>query len=153
MLKRVKKWLGIEGIKIEIRPDDIPKHASAVTGTLVFSSMHEQTISSYTIKLIEKYSRGRRKKKITDEYLLGKMVVNELITVPDQSSVDKTFELEFEPMYSKIEIFGRKNPIFAGLSEVAKFTKGAKSVHRIEVEADVVGTALNPFQSAIVKIH
>ena len=152
MLRRVKKWLGIEGVKIEIQPDEIDTKNHSISGTLVFSSMHEQVISSYKIKLIEKYSRGRRKKKITDEYLLGEKVVNEIITVPNHMSVDREFTLNFKPALSKIEKFGNRNPLFAGISEVAKLTKGVKSTYRIEVEADVVGTALSPFHSVDIEM-
>ena len=37
------------------------------------------------------------------------------------------------------------NVVFKGIASAAKFAKGVKSVFRIEAEAEVKGTALNPF--------
>ena len=73
MLKRVKKWLGIEGVKVElILPEEVKKIDGIVSGRIRFTSMNPQTVTSVHLKLIEKYIRGRRKQKLTDEYLLAK---------------------------------------------------------------------------------
>ncbi|NLF52776.1 MAG: hypothetical protein GX577_16740, partial [Leptolinea sp.] len=70
MLKKVKKWLGIEGVRITVDvPEDIFLHEKKVSGTLILESKQESTISQIRMRLIEKYSRGRKHNKLIDEYL------------------------------------------------------------------------------------
>ena len=47
----------------------------------------------------------------------------------------------------------KKNFLFGGLVKAAKKLRGVRSEYRVEVEADVVGTALNPIdnQSFVLK--
>ncbi len=146
MLGRVKKWLGIEGVKVEvIIPEEISRHDRVVQGRLRFGSMNPQTVASVNIKLIETYRRGRRKSKLTDEYLLAEKDMHVMIDVPVDEFVELEFELPFDLVKSPMDEFQEKNFILGGLISAAKKLKGVDSEYRVEVEADVVGTALNPF--------
>lgn len=146
MLGRVKKWLGIEGVKVEvIIPEEISRHDRVVRGSLRFGSMNPQTVASVNIKLIETYRRGRRKSKLTDEYLLAEKDMHVMIDVPADEFVELEFELPFDLVKSPMDEFQEKNFILGGLISAAKKIKGVDSEYRVEVEADVVGTALNPF--------
>jgi hypothetical protein len=51
-----------------------------------------------------------------------------------------------------MDVFGDRNAVFKGVASAAKFVKGVKSVYRIEAEAEVKGTALNPFDTKEVKV-
>lgn len=153
MLRRVKKWLGIEGVKVELRlPESVSKKDGSINGTIEFSSMHPQTVTSIQLKLIEKYSRGRKKQKLTDEYLLAKKTINELIEVPANEVIEMDFSLPFELLESQMDQIESKNFLVGGLVKAAKKIKAVKSEFRIEVEADVVGTALNPIDSQVFEM-
>ncbi len=153
MLKRVKKWLGIEGVKVElILPEEISKTTGLIEGTIRFTSMHAQTVSSVQLKLVERYVRGRRKKKRTDEYLLAERTIHRLIEVPEQESVEIEFELPFDLLKSHMDHLEDKNFLLKGLIRAAKAVKAVKSEFRVEAEADVVGTALNPFDRQVVNL-
>ena len=151
MLGRVKKWLGIEGVKVEIiLPDSIKKSEGKISGTVKFSSMHAQTVTSLHFKIIEKYRRGRRKNKRTDEYVLAEEQTHELIEVPAEGSVERPFTLSYDLLKSPMDEVAAKNFIFRGVVNAAKALKSVKSEFRVEVVADVVGTALNPFDKQII---
>ncbi len=146
MLRRVKKWLGIEGVKIEVTlPEVTTKSEGVIQGRIRLSSMQAQTVSSITLKLIEKYTRGRRKNKMIDEYLLAEEEINRLIEVPEGGEVEFEFEMPFELLRSEMDNLEERNFVYRGLIKTAKALKAVHSEFRLEVEADVVGTALNPF--------
>lgn len=151
MLGRVKKWLGIEGIKIElIVPESISQNSENIEGSVRFISMNAQTVTSLHFKLTEKYIRGRRKSKLTDEYLLSEQEIPMLIEVPANEPVEYHFELPFKIMRSRMDELESKNFILKGIVRAAKAIKSVKSEYRLEVEADVLGTALNPFDRKII---
>ena len=153
MLKRVKKWLGIEGVKIELYlPEEIRKNSGVISGTVKMYSMNAQTVTSLHFKLVEKYYRGRRKSKLTDEYVLTEKEIPVLIDVPAEEPVAYAFELPFEMIRSRMDELEAKNFILRGLVKTAKALKAVKSEYRLEVEADVVGTALNPFDKKILEL-
>ncbi|MBK8504488.1 MAG: sporulation protein [Saprospiraceae bacterium] len=153
MLNRVKKWLGIEGVKVELLlPEEIKHQEGSIKGTVRLSSMNAQTVTSFRFKLVEKYIRGRRKSKLTDEYLLAEMDVPMLIDVPANQPVAYAFELPFEIIRSRMDELEGKNFLLRGLVKAAKSIKAVKSEYRLEVEADVIGTALNPFDNKIINI-
>ncbi len=153
MIGKVKKWLGIEGVKLELdMPEEVVVDSGEISGTIRFSSMHTQMVQTIRIVLIEKYKRGRRKNKMIDEYKLGEIELVEDIEVPADTVVEVEFQLPFELVESEMDALQGKNFIFRGLVKTAKLLKGAKSTYRLEAEADVKGVALNPFDKKEVNL-
>ena len=88
MFGKVKKWLGIEGAKIElVLPREIFESAGNIVGKVRFRSMNEQKVLSINLKLIEKYSRGRQKSRLVDEYTIGEIDLTNPFLIPDRKSV------------------------------------------------------------------
>ncbi len=148
MFGKVKQWLGIEGVKVELHvPDKIGSDDSTVDGVIRFYSMHDQTVKSVRVRLIEKYKRGRRVNKLVDEYTLGEIELVQEIDVPAHEYIEVDFSLPFDRALSEMDQIESKNFIFKGAIKTAKLMRGVTSEFRIEAEADVRGTALNPFDS------
>lgn len=148
MFGKVKQWLGIEGVKVELHvPDKIAANDSTIEGAIRFYSMHDQTVKSVRVRLIEKYKRGRRVNKLVDEYTLGEIELSQEIEVPAHEYIEVEFSLPFNRATSEMDDIESKNFIFKGAVKTAKLIRGVKSEFRIEAEADVRGTALNPFDS------
>ncbi len=153
MIGRVKKFLGIEGVKLQIiAPEVVSEAAGEVAGALRFQSMHDQTVTRIRIVLVERYSRGRGKDKMVDDYQLGETEMDLTFDVPAGEVVEKPFTLPFKVVRSDIEEFGAKNFLFSGLARMAKLSRNVRSDYRIEAEAYVRGTALNPFDTKPVRI-
>lgn len=153
MFGKVKRWLGIEGVKLELEiPETISSDAAELTGTIRIFSMHSQTVTKVKVMMIEKYTRGRRKGKLVDEYQLGSIELNDEIEIPAQEHREVDFVLPISIPKSEMDEFEEKNLVFRGIAKTAKFIKGAKSVFRVEVEAVVKGTALNPFDTQEIRL-
>ena len=152
MIGRVKRWLGIEGVKLELDVPDEIHSDRLIEGKLIFFSMHAQTVQLIRVRLIEKYKRGRGKHKLIDEYELGTIELSEDIPIPADELVEVDFALPFTLAQSDMDAFGEKNVVFRGIAGVAKFAKGVHSTYRLVAEAKVKGTALNPFDSKAIRI-
>ncbi len=153
MIKKVKQWLGIEGVKLELNiPEDQILANKLITGTVHFQSMHEQTVTGTRFVLIEKYSRGRGEDQLIDEYELGSTEINETFTVQPDEEVIKTFNIPFSLMESDVDQWGNKNILNQQLAKAARWVRKAQSQYRVEAEAKVKGVALNPFDKKIVTI-
>ena len=146
MLGKVKKWLGIEGVKLElVLPESFTYRDAEVSGIIQFRSMHEQHVKGIKVYMVERYARGRRKNKTIDEYKMGEIEMQLNLTVPAEEIVDVPFTIPFERVKSEMDELEEKNFLLRGIVKTAKYIKGAKSTFWIEAEADVKGVALNPF--------
>ncbi len=152
MFGKVKRWLGIEGVKVEIIvPEFFQISSGTLAGKLRFISMADQQVSSVELRFIEKYKRGRRGKKLIDEYTLGEIVLQEPFFVNANEEVFVDFVLPFEPLKSEMDMIQEKNFLTRGVISAAKFIKGVNSEYRIEARANVKGTALHPFDVKMLK--
>jgi hypothetical protein len=146
MINKVKKWLGIEGIKLEILvPDEIQSSDGFVAGLVRFQTQHTQTVTQLKMVFIERYSRGRGKEKRVDEYELGYLDFREPFEVPAGQEVEVEFTLPFSLVQSEMDAMASSNFLLGGVVNAAKKMSAIKSEFRVEAEAKVKGTALNPF--------
>ena len=148
MLGKVKTWLGIEGVKLDlVLPEDVQtrKGEGMLEGVIQLRSMKPLTVTRLQVQLVERYSRGRRKEKLTDEYVLGLIELEHSIPIPAEEIVEIPFQLPFQLVHSEIQTFGNKNPIAGGLVSALNWVGGVESTFRVEAEAKVQGVALSPF--------
>lgn len=153
MFKKVKKWLGIEGVKLElILPETVNETDAEIKGKIRFYSMNEQEINYVKVVMIERFSRGRKTEKLTDEYKLGEIILEQKIKIPKETPVEIDFTLPFELVKSEMDRLEDKNLIFSGLVKVAKKIRAVNSEYYIEADAKANGTALNPFDKKLIEI-
>ena len=154
MIGKVKKWLGIEGVKMELLFDeDTTNKKGIVSGLIRFTSMNAQVVSRIKVVLIERYSRGRGKEKLVDEYELGSLQLEEDIEVPAGEFVEVEFNLKYKLVRSEMDELEKSNFFMSPLVKVAKRISAVKSEYRVEAEAKVKGTALNPFDRKEITIR
>lgn len=153
MFGKVKRWLGIEGVKVElVLPESVSGKSGVIEGKLRFHSMHTQTVKSIKVVLSEKYSRGRFKNKLTDLYKIAEIEQTEDIIVPADEPLEVDFELPFNLVKSDMDELADKNFVLRKIVDAAKLVKNVKSSYTLEVEAVIDGTALNPFDKKDVNI-
>lgn len=152
MLGKMKKWLGIEGVKLELElPNKFSPNQGTVEGKVRLYSKSAQTVSGIRLVLVEKYSRGRDEEQLVDEYMLGELIISKVIEVPEEGEIiEVSFSLPFEPMQSDVDEFANKNILFRGLGWLARKTRNAQSEYRVEAEAQVKGVGLNPFVQQVL---
>jgi len=146
MIGKFKKWLGIEGVKVKLTiPSEVEAEKGIVEGSLCLESLSEQKVSKITVRLIEKYQRGRKKERLTDEYKIGEISIEKELTITPEKPLNFDFSLPFQLRKSDVDDFGNKNILTGGLARLAKFAYSVNSKFRVEAEATVGGVALNPF--------
>jgi sporulation-control protein spo0M len=146
MLSKVKNWFGIEGVKMDILlPDDIRSVDGLFSGILVFNALTTQEVLNVTVKMVERYGRGRGSERLVNEYVLGELVIDKSIIIEANIETKLSFAFSFKYVTAPIDDFAKKNILFKGMANVAKKMSKVNSEFRIEAEAKVKGTALNPF--------
>ncbi|MFK7808600.1 MAG: sporulation protein [Saprospiraceae bacterium] len=153
MFGKVKKWLGIEGVKVELLlPEEVRESDGSIKGRLRFYSMSPQTVTRVHIKLVERYSRGRDEDRLVDEYELGAITLDRSIDIPGGEPVELGFELPFSVSDSKMDEIGNQNFLMGGLVKISKWFSKVNSEFRVEVEAKTLGVALSPFDKKTITI-
>ncbi len=146
MIKKVKDWLGIEGVKVSLDVEDtFDLHDGILTGSFTISSQSDQEVEDVKLIFKEKYSRGRRKSKLIDEYVLGEETIAISQKIDKDTLITQRFELPFETLKSSMDRFGDKNFVYRGISSFAKLIKNAKSKYYLVIEASVKGNKLKPY--------
>ena len=82
---------------------------------------------------------------MVNEYILGDLVIDKSIIIEANVETKLSFAFSFKYVTAPIDDFARKNILFKGLANVAKKVSKVNSEFRIEAEAKVKVTALNPF--------
>ena len=153
MIKKVKDWLGIEGVKLElILPEYAFKEVGALSGSIRFFSKNSQKVKSIRVVMVDKYKGGRGEEKLIDEYELASASLTKTIKVPAEEEVEVEFSLPFSIVRSEMDEFGKKNFLFGGIAKAAKMINSVKSIYRVEAEAKVKGVALSPFDKKEIRI-
>lgn len=153
MFGKVKQYLGIEGVKVELDlPENVTLAAAQLEGSVRLSTMHAQTVTALQLKLVERYERGRADDKKVDEYTLGSISLEQNIDIPSDVPVEVDFQLPFEALQSEVDDFANRNRVFKGLAKMARRAYSAKSVYYVIAEAKVKGTALSPFKKQEIKL-
>ncbi len=147
MFGKVKKLLGIEGVKLElITPEKVTADLGLITGIIKLTSLSDNNqIEGISVKMIEKYTRGRGNNKLINEYPMGELVRKETIQISKNDVIELPFELEFVHIKSEMDKLGESNFLTRGLVGLAKKARGVKSEYTIKAEATIKGTTLNPF--------
>ncbi len=152
MLNKFKNWLGIEGVKIELLiPEESELSTGFIDGRIILGSKNTQTVTRIKLKLIERYIRGRENQKV-DEFEIGALVLEAPILVKAEELTEIDFALPFKPLQSDMDEYGEKNILTKGISKLAKALHKVKSEYKVIAEAEVQGTALNPFAECIIKL-
>lgn len=145
MLNKVKKALGIEGVKVEIDTDrQHPKVTRVIKGHVVLTSLSDNVVEHIHIKVVERYSRGRKKDRLVNDYEIGKVNLHGPIEISPHEPVSIAFEVPYIIARSEMDELG-DTPIVGGLIALAKYLKKVKSTYRIIAEVEVTGTKLQPF--------
>lgn len=148
MIGKVKKWFGIEGLKIAVELEEsYDREDQKVHGLIILQAKEVETVESIRIKLVEKYSRGRGKSRLIDEYTMADELFTTTYEVEANSDFEIPFEINYQEMVSNMDEIERKNFLFKGIISLAKFARKASSIYRIEIEAKVKGTKFSPFVS------
>ena len=151
MIGKVKKWLGIEGVKLELLVSNpFRPTAGLLAGTLRIQSKTAQRVTAIRFIMIERYSRGRGADRLIDEYQIGALMVPmDLGIIPGQVT-DIPFTLSYQVNESNMDQL-EHHLLLKGLARLAKLAHQVKSEFRLEAEATVEGAAMQPL--AVIQLN
>ena len=152
MLKKIKDFLGIEGVKISLEDIEANAEDKLITGTVRCTSQSDQTIMSLQVKLVEKYSRGKNESQLINEYLLGELIQEVDMDITKDETKDIQFELPYNHMKSEMDKIEDDNLILKPFVKLAKYLKRVKSFYRLEASVNVKGTSLDPIVSETLEL-
>ncbi|HEB62212.1 MAG TPA: hypothetical protein ENI82_03575 [Bacteroidetes bacterium] len=153
MIGKVKNFLGIESVKIDLEfPNKIPYDTSFLVGKVIISSKSRQTIKSITVKLIERYTRGRKKGKLINEYTVGIVEFKKAFKIEANKEMEFQFKMPINIVQSEMDKIGSKNLLSKGFVKVMKLMNNVKSEFRMEATAKIAGNAIPPLVKKELKV-
>ena len=154
MFGTVKKILGIEGVKLElVIADEVSKDAGIITGFIKLTALSDANlIENITLKMVEKYSRGRGDSQLINEYPMGELTMNNKINIGKNDVIEIPFELEFIYVQSEMDKLEPNNIFARGLVKFAKKLRNVKSEYTLRADAKIKGTTLSPFDIKPLKL-
>ena len=154
MLGKIKKALGIEGVKVTLvldEKDSVQEHS--VSGMARFTTKSDSKVRSFKLSLTERFSRGRGDKRLTDEYVLGSYEHTTSFTIKKEEIIEIPFVLQYGRMQSEMDRLENRNFVFRGIVSLAKKLKRVRSTFELVIEANVVGTKLDPYDKQILDLE
>ncbi len=145
MIDRVKKFFGIEGIKVEMfinEPTTLTE--GVVHGTLSIEGLRNELITEVSFELYEIYTTGYFKSKKTEQFLVEEIKIPLNLIISAGEKRVQAFRIPFDPIKSVIDRWGEKNFITKGISSIAKLSKGVKSSYLLTAVVKSKGTGLHP---------
>jgi hypothetical protein len=154
MIGRVKRYFGIEGVKVFLTvPEEVAAYTGKIKGEVSFASMNRQEVTEVRVRLMERYARGRGDNKKIDEYEMGSIFLKQTIHIQPEQESQLSFILPFKKLRSEVDEFAAQNLIFQGIANLAKSAYAAQSDYYLIAEAKVKGTALSPFVKQAISIR
>ncbi len=155
MLDRIKTYLGVEGVRLELEaPPAVSRREGVIAGRILLSTLRPQRVSSLALRLTERYSRGRGERKRIDEYVLGESEVPCGLDVVPGEEIVVPFVLRFAERRTAIERrLDRFGPLGSPLTKVALLSYAAESRYELTVMGTVAGVALQPVCSVSVTLE
>ena len=151
MLKKIKNFLGIEGVKIELLVEDkFVLENKCLEGEIRFTSQSDQYIEMIHIRLIEKYRRGRGEALLINEYVLGETLIPLDLSISRTETRLVSFSLHYDLLSSEMDEI-QKSYTAKPFVWLAKKVKNVKSEFRLEATAEIKGTKLQPIAEKILQ--
>lgn len=151
-LKKVTDFFGINGVKIvlDVLPE-VSRTASAIEGTVTLSAKSEQVVNSIRIVLIEKRTSGKGRNKREQRFELGKLLLNERMTVMAGENKTIAFVLDFVLLKTKNEALKAQGGIFEVIGTIGDALKKEHVEYSIAARAEVSGAALTSSDKKFVR--
>jgi len=153
MIDRFKKVLGIEGVKIKLKLNSPYRITDKfIDGVVILDSKSDAIVQHIQVQLIEKYERGRRDKKLINDYIIGNLEFTDKIIVKKDQQVEIPFKLDFIVAESPMDNVAKDSIFYKGVVSLAKMIKGVKSSYSISAKVKTKGTKLDAVYSEPIVI-
>ena len=129
---------------MEVAPE-FDLRSGRLPGRLTVATMRPQTVRALTLRLTERYTRGRGDHRRIDDYLLGELELDRAFSLAAREQVTIPFVLGFAERPNRLQEQLAPLPILGGLvRRAAHLANGVESVYTLTALASVAGVALDP---------
>lgn len=140
MFGTIKKWMGIEGVRLRLHVLPVyPRTVETINGEVELYAKSNIVVSGVQLQLIETYTRGKAEEKRVNEYLMGSWSLEEPLSMRDGENQRLLFKLPFEWLESPMDRRAKSNPLLKGMVALMKNRKGVLSEYRIEARVQIEG--------------
>lgn len=140
MFGTIKKWMGIEGVRLRLHLlSAYPKTVETINGEVELYAKSNTIVRNIRLQLIETYTRGKAEEKRVDEYLMGTWELDQPLHMREGENQRLLFKLPFEWLESPMDRRAKSNPLLKGMVSLMKNRKGVLSEYRLEAQVEVEG--------------
>lgn len=142
---KLKQGLGISTAKAELQvPPHIAKDSTSVNGKVIITAQSDQKVKGIKLLFVERYTSGRGDKQETQEFELGKLLLNDNFDIKKDERREVAFDLPFQLKLSNNQSLAEEKGAFGALGKVGMFVQGEKSEYEVKVSVDLEGVAFDP---------
>lgn len=150
---KVKQWLGIGGVKIDLQLDpNITWQTTHVAGKIVLTTKSQQTINQAKVKMTDIYKYKIGDSYRTKEYPMGNIEIPGTLVINPGETKAIDFDLPIAFHKSAEDKLKEEGGVLKALGTAGSFLKGSSDQYVLEASVDVVGTALDPVKIMYMKL-
>ena len=141
MISKIKKYFGIESVKIQIvELDRVEKYLFLFK--LQMNTITSAEVESIEVELIEHYSLGRGRSKKNESYVLGHSHFSGPWSIAEDEDTTIEGTVQSISLKSPIDEIESKNILLKPAIRLAKILKGVNSLYELKVRGIVKGSAV-----------
>ncbi len=143
--QKVKQFLGIVGVKVEIQvADTFSKTGSTIEGKVIITSKNQQQILSVEVGFEEVWRIGKGEDETMKTFDLGEWKYEQEFLMMPGETREFPFTLNYSMVKSENDRMMESSKVGKALGGLGKFMDGEKSNFWLKAMADVKGAAFDP---------
>jgi hypothetical protein len=151
-MSRIKKFLGIEGVKVFFdESTQIDLKENKVEGRVIVKSKAHSNVISISIQVIEQYYRGSKENQRVSEFILfNKKIFPKNLTVTQDKPIEIPFAYDILQNKSEMDLLEERNIFIKSIIGIAKKLYRVKSVYTITATLQIIDTGIKPFTKKVL---
>lgn len=153
MFGKIKQVFGVDTIKVVLEvPPALEKSGTALSGTIRIIAQSDQFIHSITVRLIERYSKGRGSERTISEFDLGEIKLKDSFEITSGAVKEIPFRLPYAIIKSKNDQLKEQGGALGRFGKLASMADAELSQFFVRVAVSVKGTAFDPLDQKSIKL-
>ncbi len=143
--QKVKQFLGIVGVKVEMQVDDtFSKTGSVIQGKVIITSKSDQQILAVKVSFEETWKIGKGESETVKNFDLGEWMSEQEFSIKAGQTKEFPFTMNYSMIKSENDRMAESSSVGKALGGIGKMLDGEQSVFKLIAMADVKGAAFDP---------
>lgn len=150
---KIKDWLGIGGVKVELEiPGQVEKASGSISGKVILTTKKAFPVKDIKVKLEEHWSTGTGENKTSKTFDIGNITIPGGFTISPEETKAIDFTLPFTLIKSENDRMKEQGGLMGTMGKIGAFTSGEKSEYKVVATADVDKPGLDPSKTKDIKL-